>query len=86
MKKYFIPLIITYLILCLSTSTNGQVQPQDTVKRISLQDLREFNDYLIKNTSKYNYDKLIPEQILSELYTYIERKRTQSIEKQIPKK
>ena len=71
--KYLIYFIITTLIL--SSTTNAQTQPQDTVKRISLNDVREFNSYLMKSVSYEEYTKLTPEKVLSELWIWSEKKR-----------
>jgi len=73
--KYLIYFIIATLILSFTTKGQATSQSQDTVKRISLNDVREFNSYLMKSVSYEEYTKLTPEKVLSELWIWSEKKR-----------
>lgn len=78
MKRTLQLILIGILVLSFKSNANAQTQtPQDTVKQISLQDLREFNSYLSRSTSYEDYGKLNPEAILSKLWAWnLNRKQT----------
>lgn len=76
--KYIIYFLIATVLLTYSTNAKSQtINPQDTVKQISLQDLRDFNTYLAKSTSYQDYGNLKPEEVLSKLWAWnLNRKQT----------
>lgn len=73
--KYIIYFLITVIVLLITPDVKAQnSNPQDTVKKISLNDLREFNGWLTKNISYEEYTKLTPDAVLSRLYMWSEEK------------
>lgn len=73
--KYLLYFIIATFILTSTTKGQATSQPQDTVKRISLADIREFNSWAAKNISYEEYNKLTVEGTLQQLWIWSEKKR-----------
>lgn len=91
MKKYFIPLIITYLILCLSTNSNGQTQSPTPEKRYPI--YLTLNQIQVLVTAvrspddvSANAKKNVLQDIINQANAALEPTKKDSTQKQIQKK
>jgi len=81
MKKY-----LSLLLILVVSNGYAQTNPADTVKRISLNDLREFNSFAAKNFSYEDYSKMKVEEVIQQLWIWSENRKKQVAQPQQIKK